>query len=84
MRADIVNGHLQIYPENEEEMLRLTRFIRLGLNEKVGHVIRTVRDGMKLENPELCFIQITLKGTLLGSREKPWRRLRQIFRWKAG
>ncbi len=65
MRAEIVGGHIQVYPEDSEEEKVLRKFQEQGVNETVGAQFQTVRDGVKLPEKELVMLQITVKGTLL-------------------
>lgn len=65
MKAEILGGFLQIYPENTKEELELTEYFSDGINEKIGAVHKTVENGVPLKEKKLAFIQIAKKGTPL-------------------
>ena len=62
MKADIQNGHLQIYPETEEESKGLEEFHRDGVNEQAGCLYQKVVNGVELPEKVLVMLQITRKG----------------------
>ena len=70
MKAEFLNGLLQIYPENAREEAQLIGYVSGGVNEEVGRVFRTAKDGVPLEEKQLVFIQITKKGTPLYDTKK--------------
>lgn len=62
MKAEVKNGHLQVYPENDQDRDDLMAFYRSKLNRKVGALFQRVKDGVVLPEKTLIMIQITKKG----------------------
>ena len=62
MHAEVANGHLQVYPENEQEEAELMRFHKAKLNRKAGALFQKVKAGQTLPVKKLIMIQITKKG----------------------
>ena len=62
MKADIQNGHLQIYPETEEESRDLEQFHLSGVNSRAGCLYQKVVNGVELPAKVLVMLQITRKG----------------------
>lgn len=59
MKAEILNGHLHIYPETHQEEKELLKFRYAGINNTVGTVFQSERNGIPLSRKKLIFIQIT-------------------------
>lgn len=70
MRAEIVGGHIQVYPDDSVEEKALRKFHEQGMNETVGVQFQTWRDGVKLPEKELVMMQFTVKGTPLTPPKK--------------
>ena len=68
MKAEILNGHLHIYPDTAQDEKELLEFRDTGVNSIVGTVCQVERNGTMLPEKELLFIQITKKGTALTSK----------------
>ena len=62
MWAEVKNGHLQVYPEGEQEEQDLMGFHKTKLNRKVGALFQKVKAGQILPARKLIMIQITKKG----------------------
>ena len=62
MRAEVVNGFLQVYPQSEQEEQDLMGFHKTKINRKVGALFQKVKGGQKLPVRKLVMIQVTKKG----------------------
>ena len=68
MKAEILNGHLHIYPDTAQDEKELLEFRDAGVNNTIGTVFQIERNGIMLPEKELLFIQITKRGTALTSK----------------
>ena len=68
--AEVVNGHLCIYPQTAEAEATLLEFIKTGVNEQAGAIYLKQKDGVTLDPKRLVFMQVTKKGTPLGDATK--------------
>jgi len=62
MKAEVLNGHLHIYPDTYQDEKDLLEFRDTGVNNGIGTVFLTMRNGRPLLREKLLFIKITKRG----------------------